>query len=55
MLVQKLEQQMIIMIDGFVALHHIILELRGMDMTKMNQLIIMVRKIQQEFCDQNNK
>ena len=52
MLQLKLEQQMIITIDGFVDLHHIIQELHGMDMTKTNQLIIMVRKTQQEYYGQ---
>ena len=50
MLPLKLGQQMIIMIDGFVDLHHIIQVLHGMDMTKMSQLIIMARKILREFC-----
>ena len=46
MLQLKREQQILIMTDGFVVLHHIIQVLHGMAMTKMKQLIL-IREIQQ--------
>ena len=43
MLLQKLVQQMKIMIDGYVALQIIIQQFVGLDLIKMNQLILILK------------
>ena len=44
MLQQKLEQQMMIMIDGFVVSHHIMQQHVGMDMIEMKLLDMLMEQ-----------